>query len=49
MLAGLGVYGGVTYFVVQQRQEIGLRMALGAQRGTSGDALRAEQKIGAPF
>jgi predicted permease len=34
LLAGLGIYGTISYAVNEQRREIAIRLALGAQRGT---------------
>ncbi len=37
LLAGLGIYGTISYVVNEQRREIAIRLAMGAQRG---DALK---------
>jgi predicted permease len=34
LLAGLGIYGTISYLVNEQTREIAIRLALGAQRGT---------------
>ena len=34
LLAGLGIYGTISYLVNEQRREIAIRLALGAQRDT---------------
>jgi putative ABC transport system permease protein len=34
LLAGLGIYGTISYVVNEQRREIAVRLALGAQRGS---------------
>jgi predicted permease len=34
LLAGLGIYGTISYLVHEQTREIAIRLALGAQRGT---------------
>ena len=33
LLAGFGIYGTISYVVNEQRREIAIRLALGAQRG----------------
>jgi putative ABC transport system permease protein len=42
LLAGIGLYGVLDYSVLQQRREIGIRMAIGAQAGDIASRVIAE-------